>query len=134
MMVDMHVARDSVLLIDDDQFIAGSLKQYLLRQWDVDVARDVPAANALMRTRRYRVVVIDPFLTGTVRQERDALMHTARQLQPEAAMIVVTGYGSTEMERTAASCDASLLSKPQSVLALSDAITRASRRTPAVRA
>ena len=122
----MHVPRDSILLIDDDQLIAGSLKMYLLTRWDVDVARDVPAAEKMMRERNYAVVVMDPYLTGISTDDRGALLSRARRLQPDAALIVLTGYQSSEMERAAADCHAAaLISKPQSVLALGDAITSA---------
>jgi len=118
----------TVLLIDDDQFIAGSLKQYLVAEkWEVDVAGDAPAAETLLRARTYSVIVIDPYLTGTLNEDRGALMCHARELQPEAALIVLTGYGSSEMNRTAADCRASVMSKPQSVLALTEAIASAYR-------
>ena len=118
----------SILLIDDDQLIAGSLRQYLLATgWVVEVGNDRVAAEDLLRARQYSVIVIDPYLTGTISEDRDLLMCTARRLQPEAALIVLTGYGSTDLQRAAADCRAAVLDKPQSVIALSEAIVAASR-------
>ncbi|MGH7485905.1 MAG: hypothetical protein ACREMY_09945, partial [bacterium] len=53
-----------ILLIDDDELIAGSLRQYLCTQgWSVDVALEASTAESLMGERRYDVVLVDPFLT-----------------------------------------------------------------------
>jgi DNA-binding NtrC family response regulator len=118
-------SRDTILLIDDDQFIAGSLKQFLLaNRWEVDVAVDADAAEGLMRSRSYSVVLVDPYLTGTLNEDRGALISATRELQPDAALIVLSGYRSSEMERAAADCHAAaMLSKPQSVIALNEVIT-----------
>jgi two-component system, OmpR family, response regulator VanR len=125
-----RASRDSILLIDDDQFVAGSLKQFLLtNHWDVDVAADPVAAEELLRSRKYGVIVVDPYLTGSRIDDRGALMFAARALQPKAAMIVLTGYGSSEMQQAAADCRAAVLTKPQSVIALTQAITSASKQT-----
>jgi DNA-binding NtrC family response regulator len=125
-----RTARGSVLLIDDDQLVAGCLCQYLLaNRWTVDVATHRTAAEEMMGARKYSVVVVDPYMTGALSEDRGTLISTARHLQPEAALIVLTGYGSAEMERTAAECRATaLLPKPQSVLALSDIIASASQQ------
>jgi DNA-binding NtrC family response regulator len=124
-------SREKILLIDDDQFIAGSLRQYLLaNQWDVDVAGDRSVAEELMRSGQYSVIVVDPYLTGTLNEDRGILMSAARQLQPDAALIVLTGYGSSDMQRAAIDCRATVLAKPQSILALSDVIASASQRLP----
>ena len=123
-------SRDPILLIDDDQFIAGSLKQYLVaNEWDVDVAGDRSAAEELMRARQYGVVLVDPYLTRTLDEDRETLLSSARQLQPDAALIVLTAYGSPDMERAANDCHAiALLGKPQSVVSLTEMIDAASQR------
>ena len=125
-----RLSRDPILLIDDDQFIAGSLKQYLVaNEWDVDVAGDRSAAEELMRTRQYGVVLVDPYLTRTLDEDRETLLSSARQLQPDAALIVLTAYGSPDVERAAKDCQAiALLGKPQSVLSLTEMIDAASQR------
>lgn len=127
---DAREMRDAVLLIDDDQFIAGCLRQYLIKDgWDVDVATDRAAAEEQMHSRQYGVVLVDPYLTGPLNENRAALLSVARNLQPDAAMVVITAYSSPEMQRTASACGAAaLLSKPQSVLTLCEAIASASQR------
>jgi len=117
-----------VLLIDDDDQIAGSLRHYLAVQGcDVDVAVEHLSATDLMRSRAYGVVVVDPYLTGGVHMEDGKLLHAITLLQPKASIIVVTGYGSPELVQFASASKVALLSKPQSVVALSELIFGALR-------
>ena len=122
-----------VLLIDDDDLIAGSLHHYLtLQGCVVDGAVDRAAASRLMRLQRYGVILVDPFLTGGVRQVCTAMVDDIALLQPQATVFVVTAYGSNELARLAGSEKLSILSKPQSVVALTELIFEAlhTRTTP----
>ncbi|MEA2328767.1 MAG: hypothetical protein QOE68_3726 [Thermoanaerobaculia bacterium] len=115
--------RQRILLIDDDELIADSLRQYLSVQGcDVDVALEEGEATALMGQQRYGVVVVDPFLTGGVHLKGSALLDSISLLQPDASVIVVTGYGSKDLAQLASAAKISLLPKPQSVVALSEFI------------
>lgn len=117
--------RQKILLIDDDELIADSLRRYLSVQGcDVDVALEEGAAKTLMGQQHYGVVVVDPFLTGGVHLEDSALLDSISLLQPDASVIVVTGYGSKDLTQMASAAKISLLSKPQSVVALSDLILK----------
>ncbi|HJT17630.1 MAG TPA: response regulator [Thermoanaerobaculia bacterium] len=118
-----------ILLVDDDQLIAESLRQFLLRKdWNVDSARTAGAARDFMKSKQYRVVVLDPFLTGSRNEDRELLMINARHLQPNAALIILTAYSSAGMARVAADCRVSaLLSKPQPVVLLSEIIASVSQ-------
>jgi two-component system response regulator AtoC len=115
--------RQKILLIDDDELIADSLRQYLSVQGcDVDVALEEAEANTLMGLQQYGVVVVDPFLTGGVHLEGSALLDSISLLQPDASVIIVTGYGSNDLTQLASAAKISLLTKPQSVVALSEFI------------
>jgi DNA-binding NtrC family response regulator len=112
-----------VLLIDDDEQIVGSLRNYLaLHGCAVDVALDHAAARSLMSTRQYGVVLVDPYLTGGVRMENREMLDAITRLQPKASVIVITGYGSPELARLVSEARLSLLAKPQSVVDLSEKI------------
>lgn len=118
-----ETTRARVLLIDDDEQIVGSLRHYLsLQGCDVDVAVEHSAATSLMTAQRYGVVVVDPYLTGGVHMQNHQMLDAITQLQPRASVIVITGYGSPELARIAAQARLALLTKPQSVVALSDLI------------
>ena len=118
-----------VLLIDDDDLIAGSLRDYLrTRGWTVDVALEPAAAHAFMSERPYSIIVVDPYLTARA-PEHLSLIGRIRELQPRSAMIVLTAYGSAELhESAAAHRAAAVLPKPQPVAYLSELIAGASQR------
>jgi DNA-binding NtrC family response regulator len=121
--------RKPVLLIDDDEVIAGSLRQYLgMQGCDVDLAVDPPSAETFMKSKRYDVVIVDPYLTGAIHDEHDALLHSISDLQPEASTIILTGYSSPELTSAAARChSARVFEKPQSVVFLSELVMGAPR-------
>jgi two-component system, cell cycle sensor histidine kinase and response regulator CckA len=113
-----------VLLIDDDELIAGSLHRYLLtRGFAVDVALEPVSAATMMASSDYGVIVVDPYLTGEVMNATAALIETVRTLQPLATLIILTGYSSPALQIAAtAHGAAAVLSKPQSVTCLGDLI------------
>jgi len=117
-------AETRVLLIDDDELIAGSLRRYLLTQgFAVDVALEPASAAKLMASSSYGVIVVDPYLTGEVVHPTDALIESVRRLQPSASLIVLTGYSSPALQITAnLNGAAAVLSKPQSVTCLGELI------------
>jgi len=124
MMTSTSSAETRVLLIDDDELIAGSLRRYLLTQgFAVDVALEPASAAKLMASSSYGVIVVDPYMTGEVAHATAALIETVRTLQPLATLIVLTGYTSPALQRTATvNGAAAVLSKPQSVTCLGDLI------------
>jgi DNA-binding NtrC family response regulator len=118
---------DTILLIDDDEYIAGSLRRYLATEsWAVDVALDASSAYGLMKGHEYGVVMVDPYLTGAVHREDGALLRSICTMQPSASLIVLTAYGSPELAELAQTCRVvALLRKPQSVVALGQIISAA---------
>ena len=124
-----------VLLIDDDELIAGSLRRYLLTQgFAVDVALEPASATKLMTSSSYGVIMVDPYLTGEVVHATAALIETVRALQPLATLIVLTGYSSPALQLAATVHGAAaVLSKPQSVTCLGDLIHSIPLRDPSER-
>jgi DNA-binding NtrC family response regulator len=125
--------RQKILLIDDDDLIAGSLRGYLVMQgYDVDVALELPQAVALMTEHRYDLVLVDPYLTGSVHGNTSGILASVRALAPSAVVIVLTGYGSPELARAAETWKiTAFLTKPQSVPFLSEYLAGVSRGMPA---
>ncbi|HEV7239314.1 MAG TPA: response regulator [Thermoanaerobaculia bacterium] len=120
--------QDRVLLIDDDEQVAGSLREYLVRNGSlVDVAVDLSSAEHLLDAQPYEVIVVDPYLTGGVEHSDGALLSMIRVRQPSAALIVLTGYGSSALTISAERERAyAVLTKPQSVVDLSELVAGAS--------
>jgi len=101
--LDTCVGRGPVLLIDDDELIAGSFRDYLrARGWTVDVAVEPAAAEALMGEREYEVIVVDPYLTGGVHAANASLLTSIRARQPHSPIVVLTGYDSPALLQIAA--------------------------------
>ncbi len=112
------VRHGAILLIDDDELIAVSLRDCLVRRGlTVDVSLDVDDAEARMRARQYEMVVVDPYLTGGVHEPDASLLGTIRHLQPESSIVVLTGYGTPSLVD-----GATFLAKPQSIPYLSQLI------------
>jgi DNA-binding NtrC family response regulator len=125
-----QVSGRQILLIDDDELVCGSLRQFLLTQGcTVSVADDIATAEGLMATREYDVVLVDPYLTTGVRDAggaSGAIVNRIRILQPKAAVIVLTGYDSPALLHAAQRDNVSeFLKKPRSVVAIGEAIGRA---------
>lgn len=122
--------QQAILLIDDDELVSGSLRDYLrTRGVSVDVALDAESAGSLMSARRYEAVVVDPYLTGNVRPGSLALIQQVRRLQPESALIILTGYETPALLQIASTSSATaILAKPQSVTALETTIGAALSR------
>jgi ActR/RegA family two-component response regulator len=112
------VRQGAILLIDDDELIAVSLRDCLVRRGlTVDVSLDVHDAQTRMRARQYETIVVDPYLTGGVHEPDASLLDTIRNLQPDSAIVVLTGYGNPSLVD-----GATFLAKPQPIPYLSQLI------------
>jgi ActR/RegA family two-component response regulator len=87
-----------LLVVDDEESICFSMSEYFSQQgFEVDTASEVEEAERLVRARKYEVIVQDLRL-GT--SERDGLqvVKLARDLSSETRIVVLTAYGSVEVE------------------------------------
>ena len=121
-----------ILLVDDDDLVARSLRRYLLLQgYAAHVAPGAAIAAEIMRESQYRVIVVDPYLTGGVREHPGALLELIRKLQPHAAVIVLTAYDTDELMEVAARIGTTaLLRKPQPVAIIAQVIVSALSNWP----
>ncbi len=121
--------KQSILLIDDDELIAGSLRGYLVMSGCVvDVALDESEAGRMMTAGRYDVIVVDPYFTGGIHHPDGDVIDLIGRLQPDAALVILTAYCSPRLAQDAAGRNvAALLSKPQSVMTLSGLVMNLSR-------
>ncbi len=104
-----------MLIVDDEESICFSMSEYFgLHGYQVDTARELDEAEKLIESNNYDVAILD--LRLGVAHNTDGLEITKllHQRQPETRIIVLTAYGSAEMEDDARRCGAAaFLRKPK---------------------
>jgi DNA-binding response OmpR family regulator len=109
-----------LLVVDDEESILSAIRDYFEpRGYEVDCARELEEAEALLSHIRYALLIADLRLTGVQGNEGLELIRFVRDRSPWTRTIVLTGYGSTEIEMEAIGrgVDA-FLQKPQPLAAL----------------
>lgn len=109
-----------LLVVDDEESILSAIRDYFEpRGYEVDCARELEEAEALLSHIRYALLIADLRLTGVQGNEGLELIRFARERSPWTRTIVLTGYGSSEIEMEAIGrgVDA-FLQKPQPLAAL----------------
>jgi CheY-like chemotaxis protein len=95
-------ARLRILVADDEEGVLFALREYLgCCGWEVDTARTSAEAMNLLETRSYAAVITDLRFSGPSGKEGLAIVKTARARQPEAPVVVMTGYSTDEVEAEA---------------------------------
>lgn len=113
-----------LLLIDDDDMVALSFSEYLVREgFAVDSARDLPAAHRYLATRTYSAIWLDLHLTGVPTVECLGFLRNARALAPASMIIAASGYASPDLEQSALAAGADrFLQKPFDARGLAEAL------------
>jgi DNA-binding NtrC family response regulator len=98
----MHRVQTSILLVDDEESILFAMREYFtVLGYQVDCTCELAEAQALLAQTSYAVVIADLRLTGSAGTEGLALLDDIRQLCPATRGIILTAYGSTEIEQEA---------------------------------
>ena len=104
-----------LLIVDDEESICFSMSEYFsLHGYKVDTAREIEEAEKLLEATEYKVVIQD--LRLSLKHDSDGLdmIRLVREQNPTARIIVLTAYGSAEMEDEARRCGAdAFLRKPK---------------------
>ena len=104
-----------LLIVDDEESICFSMSEYFsLHGYKVDTAREVEEAEKLLEATEYKVVIQD--LRLSLKRDADGLdmIRLIKEQNPQARIIVLTAYGSAEMEDEARRCGAdAFLRKPK---------------------
>jgi len=104
-----------LLIVDDEESICFSMSEYFsLHGYNVDTAREMEEAEKLLAATEYKVVIQD--LRLSMKRNADGLdmIRIIREQNPEARIIVLTAYGSAEIEDEARRCGAdAFLRKPK---------------------
>jgi DNA-binding NtrC family response regulator len=104
-----------LLIVDDEESICFSMSEYFeLHGYKVDTARDMEEAEKLIENTSYKVIIQD--LRLGINRSADGLeiIKLVSRRQPDTRIIVLTAYGSAEMEDEARQCGAdAFLRKPK---------------------
>jgi DNA-binding NtrC family response regulator len=88
-----------LLLVDDEPGIRRALTRYFeLRGFTVDCAAEREEAEALLSANEYACVIADLELTPWRGAEGLQLLNDLRAMAPSVRTILLTGYGSPEIE------------------------------------
>lgn len=91
-----------ILVVDDEETILAATSCYFSSYgFRVDCAREREEAEALLSAGRYELVIVDMRLTGVHGREGLELLGYLQERCPRTAVIVLTAYGSAELEREA---------------------------------
>ena len=91
-----------ILIVDDEEPILFAMREYFeAKGWVVDCARETPEAEALLSENEYGLAILDLRLSGTPGAEGLDLIESVRTRSPRTRIILLTAYGSREIEAEA---------------------------------
>jgi len=104
-----------LLVVDDEESICFSMSEYFsLQGYKVDTASEVEEAEKLLGATTYKVVIQDLRLTMTNNHDGLDIIRMIRAQNPQTRIVVLTAYGSAEIEDEARRCGAdAFLRKPK---------------------
>ena len=104
-----------LLVVDDEESICFSMSEYFsLQGYKVDTARDLDEAEKLIEGTDYKVVIQDLRLGITRNPDGLEIIRLVRGQNPRTRIVVLTAYGSAEIEDEARRCGAdAFLRKPK---------------------
>lgn len=125
-MSEISTARPTptMLVVDDERAILLAIKSYFSHHgYSVDCAQELEEAEALMANLHYDVVIADLRLTGFHGAEGLEIVRSVRERYPRTSVILLTAYGSPEIEDAAARYGvSSFLQKPQPLAELAQVV------------
>jgi len=88
-----------LLVVDDEESICFSMSEYFsLQGYKVDTASEVEEAEKLLDATDYKVVIQDLRLTMTSSHDGLDMIQLIREHNPQTRIVVLTAYGSAEIE------------------------------------
>jgi two-component system, response regulator, stage 0 sporulation protein F len=94
--------RPSMLVVDDRPTISFALSDYFgIRGWDVVCAANAAQAEAILAGRAFTVLIADLSLSEPGSTDGLELTRRVRQDWPRTRTIILTAYGTPEIERMA---------------------------------
>ncbi|MBA2491246.1 MAG: response regulator [Gammaproteobacteria bacterium] len=104
-----------ILIVDDERAILFAMREYFAAYgFDVDCARDRQEAETLLIEQSYAVLITDLRLTGSEDTDGLDIVRFALERHTSTRSILLTAYGTPEIERMASALGVSVcLSKPR---------------------
>lgn len=91
-----------LLIVEDEAAILSALELFFSSQgYEVDAVGEQADAEALLESRRYDAVLADLRLGGSYSTEGLEIVSFVRRRCPETKVLVLTAYGSPEIEQEA---------------------------------
>ncbi|HXQ70436.1 MAG TPA: response regulator [Pyrinomonadaceae bacterium] len=113
--VDDKLRSKTLLVVDDEESICFSMREYFSQHgFKVDTASEIEEAEGLIKTTDYRVIIQDLRLGMTRDPDGIEIIKLVHKRNPDTRIVVLTSYGSKEVEEEArrAGADA-FLRKPK---------------------
>jgi DNA-binding NtrC family response regulator len=110
-----ETAMPRMLIVDDEESICFSMSEYFgLHGYGVDTARELDEAEKLIESSQYVVAILDLRLGVARNADGLEIVKLLHDRCPETRVVVLTAYGSAEMEDEARHCGANaFLRKPK---------------------
>jgi ActR/RegA family two-component response regulator len=104
-----------LLVVDDEESICFSMKEYFTHHgFTVETASEVEQAERMIRQGQYEVIIQDLRLGTTANPDGLDIIRLTHECSPETRIVVLTAYGSSEVETEAKESGAdAFLRKPQ---------------------
>ncbi len=91
-----------ILCVDDEQAILVAFDSYLdSSDYELDLAGDLETATSLLQERHYDAIITDLRLSSGNKTEGLEVIRLARERLPNAKVMLLTGYGSPQVEAQA---------------------------------
>ena len=113
--VEVDPAAGSLLVVDDEESICFSMSEYFSQHgFKVDTAREMEEAEGLIKATQYKVIIQDLRLGLARHPDGLDIIRLVHQRNPDTLIVVLTSYGSAEVEAQAREAGAhAFLSKPK---------------------
>jgi DNA-binding NtrC family response regulator len=90
-----------VLCVDDEPAICFAYSKLLEGElYRFDICENVEEAHFFIRNNNYFAVISDVRFAGSDNEDGVDFVSVVRKVQPHAEVILVTGYGNAELEKT----------------------------------
>ena len=113
--------KQNLLIVDDQKDVCLALSRYfqITQGFDVSYACELEEAEALISENSYSMVITDLHLTPIRGNEGLEIVRLLRHQSPDTKIIMLTAYGTPDVERESLGCGASvILNKPLTLSSL----------------